>query len=122
MSVFLDSSLTEAMIHEGDFEIRITIHDANQIREALLKALRMSDIGDREALIAFTEPLPSWIDSDGRVMIGGWLLQLRKHQLVATYRLSQNEERAVGYAASVVKDVNGWRVAQVVPEKIRFRR
>ncbi len=120
----IDSSKAsqETEIRQGDAKVRITIDDAKQIRTALLDALRQSNLGDRDELIAFTEPLPAWIDSDGRVMIGGWLLQLRDRQVVATYRLSQNEERAVGYTALVTKDEKGWRVTRIVPEHIRFRR
>ena len=113
-------TLKEAKIRQGETEVRITSDDARQIRIALLDALRQSKLGDRDELVAFTEPLPAWIDSDGRVMISGWLLQLRNQQLVAIYRLSQNEERAVGYAAFVIKDDEGWQVTRIVPEKIRF--
>lgn len=112
----------EARIRQGDHEERITLADAQQIRDALLGALRQSQIGDRDELIALTEPLPAWIDADGRVMVGGWLLQLRNRQLLVSYRLSQNEERAVGYVAVVTKEGKGWRVLQVTPEKILFRR
>ena len=68
------------------------------------------------------EPLPAWIDSDGRVMIGGWLLQLKNSQLVASYRISTNDERAVGYTAQIDKEGNNWRVIRIVPEKVRFVR
>jgi hypothetical protein len=121
MSTVIFDTKKEATIREGDFEIRITIEDAREIRTALLHALKTSDIGDRDQLIASTEPLPAWIDSDGRVMIGGWLLELRDQELVATYRLSTNEERAVGYVAFVDKQRDAWRVTQITPEKIRFR-
>ena len=112
----------EATIRQGDTEVQITLDDAKQIHSALLDALRQSNLGDRAELIAFTEPLPAWIDSDGRVMVGGWLLQLRNRQLVASYRLAQNEERAVGYVASVRQEGKEWRVLQIVPEKVLFRR
>jgi hypothetical protein len=111
----------ETIIRQGGAEVYITIEDLKQIRIALLDALGKSQLGDRHQLIALTKSLPAWIDSDGRAMIGGWLLQLRKGQLVATYRLSINAERAVGYAASVVRENKGWRITQVVPEKIRFQ-
>lgn len=113
---------TEATLRQGDVEFRITLDEAKQMRTALLDALKRSQLGDRELLIALTEPLPAWIDSDGRVMLGGWLLQVRDSRLSASYRLSSNEERAVGYAASFDKTGNDWRVAQIVPEKIRFGR
>ena len=111
----------ETKIRQGDTEVRITIEDAKQIRIALLKALKQSQLADRDQLIALTKPLPAWIDSDGRVMVGGWLLQLRKGELVASYRLAQDKERAIGYVASVVKVGKDWRVPQIVPEMIRFK-
>lgn len=112
----------ETWIRQGDSEVLITIDDAIQIRSALLDALRQSKLSDRDDLIALTEPLPAWIDSDGHVMVGGWLLQLRNRRLIASYRLSQNEERAIGYAASVIRDGKAWRVPGIVPETVLFRR
>lgn len=100
----------EAILRQGSVELRISLDDAQQMRIALLDALSHSQLGDRDILIAFTKPLPAWIDSDGRVMLGGWLLQLKNAQLVASYRLSTNAERAVGYAASISKNGNTWRV------------
>lgn len=121
MSIDAFEGPTEARIIQGETELRITIEDAQEIRTALIDALRISELSDREKLIAFTEPLPAWIESDDRVMIGGWLLQFRNRELVATYRLSQNQNRAVGYAASVIKNGTEWLVTRIVPEKIQFR-
>jgi hypothetical protein len=112
----------EAILRQGGVEFRISLDDAQQMRIALLDALKHSQLGDRDTLIALTNPLPAWIDSDGRVMLGGWMLQLKNSQLVASYRLSRNAERAVGYSATISKDGNVWRVLQIVPEKIRFGR
>lgn len=121
MSANAFESSSETWIRQGETAILVTVADATQIRNALLDALRQSTLGDRDELIAFTEPLPAWIDSDGRVMVGGWLLQLRKGQLIASYRLSQNNERAVGYAASVIREGKNWRVPKITPELVLFR-
>jgi hypothetical protein len=112
----------EAIFRQDDMEITITLDDANQIRAALLNALKTSQLTEKKILIAMLEPLPAWIDSDGRVMIGGWLLQLRNSQLVASYRISTNDERAIGYTAQIDKEGNNWRVIRIVPEKVRFVR
>ncbi|MDY6992598.1 MAG: hypothetical protein SVR94_08350 [Pseudomonadota bacterium] len=115
-------TLPETTLRQGEIERMITLEDAKQIRKALYEALKHSDIGDREQLIALMQPLPAWINSDGKVMIAGWLLQLRQQKLVATYRLFQNAQRALGYIAFIVEDEQGWRIARIEPEKILFRR
>ena len=115
-------SLPEAKIQQGGVTVRITVDDAQKIRDALLAALKNSDLGDRDQLVELTTPLPAWIDADGRVMVGGWLLQIKNQKLVATYRLGQNAERAIGYSAIVIKSDQGWQVKQISPEKILFRR
>lgn len=114
--------MPETTLRQGEVEILITLEDAKQIRAALYDALRQSNIGDRDQLIAFMEALPAWIDSDGRVMIGGWLLQLRNYELVATYHLSKNAERSLGYIAFIVKEQHRWRITRIEPEKLVFRR
>lgn len=113
--------LTEARLRQGDTEILITIDDANEIHTALIEALKSSELNDREELIDSTESAPAWIDSDERISIGGWLLQIRSGGMVATYRISQDKARAFGYAASVIKDENHWRITQILPEEIMFR-
>ena len=115
-------SLPETVIQQEGIEIRITIDDAQKIRNALLMTLKKSDLGDRDQLIALTTPLPAWIDADGRVMVGGWLLHIKNQKLMLTYRLEQNEERAIGYSAPVIRGDQDWQVKIIVPEKISFSR
>lgn len=116
------ASKPEATLRQGGKEIHLTLAEAKLMRAALLESLRTSVLGDRATLLARTEPLPAWIDADDRVLLGGWLLQLRAGELVAAYQLSRNEERAVGYAATFVKEGTGWQVKAIVPENISFRR
>ncbi len=111
----------EIILSQGDMKYKITLDDAKLIRTSLINALKQSELGDKDFLIAMIDPLPAWIDSDGRVMIGGWLLQLKNSHLVASYRISTSKERAVGYIALINKTDNTWSVTQVMPEKIRFR-
>jgi hypothetical protein len=111
----------EAVLRDGPLEVRISSEDAKHMRVALLDALRRSRLGDRDQLLALTEPLPAWIDSDGRVMLGGWMLSMRKGVLVASYRLNQDAERAVGYAAELGKQDGQWRIVRISPEITRFR-
>lgn len=121
MSVPEIDSLKEATLKEGSASVPITKEDADKMRAALLKALEESELGDRDTMMAFAEPLPAWIDGDENVMIAGWLLQLRNQQLVATWWLSKDDDRAVGYSAYFLREKNGWRVTKIVPQKARFR-
>lgn len=114
-------SLQETVVKSGTGSVKITLVDARTIRQVLIKAIKQSDLGDRDALLAFAEPVPAWIPSEGLVLVGGWRLGVRNGQIVATYRLSQTEDRAVGYAAYVIKDREGWSITAIVPEKIAFR-
>lgn len=114
-------SRTEALLREGDLEVLITHGDAKAMRLALLDALQRSELGDRNTLLATATPLPTWIDSDGRVSIAGWTLQIRHQRLVAIHWLSRDQDRAVGYSAEFAKENGDWRVTKIVPEKIRFR-
>jgi hypothetical protein len=119
-AVEIDSA-EQTTLRQGGTTIRITREDATAIRTGLLKALRRSDVADRDELIAIAEPLPAWIDGDGRVMIAGWQLALRSQGLVVTQRLAQNCANAYGYLAKVEKRGSSWRVAAIMPEKIRMR-
>lgn len=102
-------------------DVTITLADARQMRTAVLDYVRQSDIGDKDELVKLTQATPAWIDPDGRVRAGGWVLEARGAQLMLACRISQNDERAVGYAAFVTRGPDGWKVLRVVPEKIRFR-
>jgi hypothetical protein len=112
----------EATLRYGQREVRVSLDDAKAMRELLLETLKSSKFGDKAVLVAATEPLPAWIDSDGRIMIAGWALRLAGEEFVASYQLARSAERAVGYAARFAKDEQGWHLLEIVPEKISFRR
>jgi hypothetical protein len=112
----------ETVIRHGGADMRITLDDAKSMRESLHDFLKKSDFGDKDQLLDDMKGIPGWIDSDGVVRPGGWLLESRGTDLVLTYRMNQNERRAVGYAAFVTKGATGWQVTKVEPAKIRFRR
>jgi hypothetical protein len=112
----------ETVLRHNGADVPITLDDAKSMRESLLEYLKKSDIGDKDQLIAATKYIPGWIDSDGKVRPGGWLLQSRGTDWVLTYRLSQNELRAYGYAAIVTKGAPGWKVTKIESQMILFRR
>jgi len=116
------TTATATVTYPAEHVTRIGLDDAKQMRSALLDAIKASRIGDRDQLLALTEPLPAWIDSDGRVMVAGWLLQTKNGVWVASFRLSVSQERSVGYAATFIKEGTVWRVIKLVPEKIRYNR
>jgi hypothetical protein len=112
----------ETVVRHNGVDVRITLDDAKSMRQSLLDHLDKSEIGDKALLIAATKNIPGWIDSNGKVRPGGWLLESRGTDWVLSYRLSQNEQRSVGYAAFVTKGATGWQVTKIEPEKIWARR
>jgi hypothetical protein len=103
-------------------EIVITLDDARALKVALLEHLKGSQIEDRDYLIRMTTQAPAWIDPDGFVRIGGWLLQPRGGSLTLTYRMPAGAESTRAYVAYPVKDKQAWKVDRLESERIRHRR
>ena len=115
-------SLESTTLHKGSSSLLVTLADAQMMRQAILNYLESSEIGDRVVLAAATLSIPARIRSEGSIDVGGWNLQVDNGHVEAVFRLSENEQRAVGYIASLTKNQGKWYVENIDPLKILYRR
>jgi hypothetical protein len=111
---------------EGN-DITLTVKDAKEMEAALLDYLASpaaSKIDDRDYLAQSTRGGPAFIDSAGVVRISSWVLQSRRYGLVLSFRMPHPEQapEVTAYLATVVREHDGWRVAEMSRERIRRRR
>jgi hypothetical protein len=112
----------KAIVQLDDREVTITLEEAQEIRRALKDYL---DSTKEE----FQPPLPkiigeAWIDGEGYIRMGGWLLESGGDNLVLTYRLpSQPIAFGYKYVATLEKDTgNKWKVRSISRAKLMFKR
>jgi hypothetical protein len=105
----------------GDREVSLTIGDARELKIALLRRLKAETVEDRDYLIRMTEKVPGWIDPDGFVRIGNWLLQAKKEALVLVYRMPSDTESSRAYTSRVERAPIGWSAAPLQSERVRLR-
>jgi streptomycin 6-kinase len=103
-------NLKRTLLHVGGRDLVVTQEDAKAIRAALLEWLRQSDREDRENLVRWTQG-PAWIDPDGTVRVGPWLLGAEGSGLVLRYR---EKERL--HTAAVSRDGGAWTIGRVTTE------
>ena len=112
----------KTVLHVTGRDHVITLDDARAMKDALLDELKRSKIEDKDYLVRMTTKVPAWIDPDGHVRIGGWLLQARGQALVLAYRLPQGPGVIRGYVAQLKQEPPGWKVLEILPERIAPRR
>jgi hypothetical protein len=109
----------EQMIVQIDKEqVTVTIKEAEAIKNALIAYLRTSTLEDRDYLLRMTEQVPAWIDPDGFLRIGAWLLQARGNSLLLTYRMQQGAPVVRLFAATLAKSSKGWIITDLREERI----
>ena len=114
-------SLERTVLRVGDADVSLTLDDAKAMRVALLNYLERSDYEDRDALIRWTQG-PAWIDPEGKVRIGPWLLGSEGKDLVFRYREPPGQYAAKAHKAFLTKNDGTWTVSNLVMERIRVRR
>jgi hypothetical protein len=112
----------QTVIHVGGREVVLTLEDARRLKTALMDHLKRSKVEDRDYLVRMTDKVPGWIDPDGRVRIGGWLLQARGDSLALTYRMPGGPGAIKAYTTRVTKEAEGWKLSDVSYERIAPRR
>ena len=114
-------SRDRTIIRVGDAEMSLTLDDVKAIQAALLDYLKKSDYEDRDALIGWTQGL-AWIDPEGKVRIGPWLLGSDEKSLFLRYREPPGQYAGKAHRAFLTKKDEGWTVTKLVMERIRARR
>ena len=96
----------------GSKPVVITIHDVQAIEAALVRALESSPLEDRDYLLQCTKG--GWIDGDGTVRIGPWVLAPRQNSLKLTFRMPglQTAPAINTYEAALDRD-DPWRVVSI---------
>ena len=113
-------SLDRTVLRVGDADVSLTLDDAKAMRAALLDYLKRSDYEDRDALIPWTGP--AFIDPEGMVRIGPWLLGSEGKEMFLRYREPPGELAGKAHRATLAKKDGTWTVSSLVMEKIRTRR
>jgi hypothetical protein len=108
-----------AIVRIADGETQVFLSQAETMRDALVIALRGSSLEERDHLLTLTEKAPIWIDPDGIVHIGPWLLQPRGHNLVLTYRPPSDAPVIRAYAATFARQGSKWLLQDLREERIR---
>lgn len=100
----------------------LTRGDAAEMREALLAYLQAAPpFEGRDDLLRRTQAVPGWIDPDGRIRIGGWLLDTRGGRLVLAYREPSNAPRLRVFVAPLIRTEHGWAVTELQEGSLRRR-
>lgn len=109
----------------GDF--RLAAADGEQMRDALVRYLR-TEPSVREIPL-LTPESSAWMREadeveidDGTMRVGAWLLQTRSGAPVLTHRSSAGGGFGFQYVAVLARGQQGWSVASLAWEKVRFSR
>jgi hypothetical protein len=113
-------SLERTALRVGDAELTVTLDDAKAIEVALVDYLKKSDYEFREELLRWTGP--AFIDAEGTVRIGLWVLGSRANDLYLRYRERPGQHMAIAHVASLSKKDGAWAVTNVVTEHLSIRR
>jgi hypothetical protein len=112
----------QVQIDVAGARLTVTRADVQAMKAALLAHLRQSDAEDRDLLVRMTERAPAWIDAEGAVRVGAWLLQPRESGLALTYRLPPGRDAGKAYAALLSRADGQWTVQKLLTERIRVAR
>lgn len=110
-----------AVYQIGGTELFVTLADAEAMRAALLDQLKQSSVEERDQLLGLTEKAAAWIDPDGYLRIGRWLLETRGSSLVLTFRLVSEATILTNYIARLETNSAGWSVTSLDVERALSR-
>lgn len=113
-------SLERTVLRVGDEDVTLTRADVAAIAAALREALKTSDHPERDELAVWSQG-DGWIDPDGSVHIGTWLLGAEGGGLVLRYREAVTEPATKAHRAEVEKKDGAWTVSKIAYERIRSR-
>lgn len=120
MSDHTADSLERTVLRVADQDVTITRADVAAIAAALRDALKTSDHPERQELLVWSQG-DGWIDPDGSVRIGTWLLSAEGGGLILRYRETVTEPATKSHRAVVEKKDGAWTVSRVAYERIRSR-
>lgn len=101
--------------------VTVTLDDARAMKDALLRALDASQVEHREHLIRMTASAPVWIDPDGVVRIGAWLLERAQDAMALTFPLPSGGALRLRCVARVERAEGGWSVTRIDLERAWLR-
>jgi hypothetical protein len=106
----------------GDTQVPLAAQDAGAIKAALIDYLTTWNGQDRDALLRDTASDPAWIDSDGDLRIGAWLLEADQEHLFLMRREPSGKYAGRAHVAHLGKTDKGhWVVRRIEIERIRVR-
>jgi hypothetical protein len=106
-------------------QIALTIEDAKAMNAALLAYLNAADasqVPDRDYLIQWSQG-PAFIDVDGALRIGIWVLRSEDEGLVLNCRMpaAEGAREKEEYVAALVRD-DVWRITRISAKYVRLLR
>ena len=111
----------QTMISLAGKNLTVTLDDAQAMRAALLAYLATSSASDRDDLVRMVRETPGWIDADGILRIGPWLLEARANSLVLSNRLPHGPTGGGNYVAYLEQVPNGWTISKLELERVKYR-
>jgi hypothetical protein len=114
-------SRPQTVVRVGDADVTITLADARAMRDALRTYLQGAEYEDRDALLERTQG-SAWIDAEGTVRIGVWVLGAEDDELYLRYREAAGQLAAKAHRATLQKKDGAWTVTALETERIRVRR
>lgn len=115
-------SLERTVVRVGDADVVITLQDAKEMQAALLGYLKASKYEDRGELMRWSQGPSVWLDPDGIVRIGPWVLGVEDREIILRYREPPAGDAAKAHKAYLAKKDGRWIVKEVLTERIRVRR
>jgi hypothetical protein len=109
--------MSQTTLRVGDVDVTLTLDDAKAIEVALLDYLKASDYPHRDSLIQWTGP--AFIDGEGDIRIGVWLLQANGKEMALWYREFLGPQGGWGHKARVTRQDGRWAIRDLVQVKIR---
>lgn len=117
------SGLDQTTITLGGTALTITIQDARAIKAALVGFLGGWKGEDREVLLRDAMSDTAWIDSEGDLRIGDWLLEANESHLLLRRRDSPGQFSVKAHVAHLSRTSEGrWAIERIERQHIRVQR
>ena len=115
-------SAERTVLRAGETDVELTFGDAQAIQAVLLEYLRQSEYPDRDELLKWSGP--PFIDEDGTLRIGLWVLgwDARNQTMYLRLRERPGQLMAKAHKATLARSEGQWAITDLGTERIRLSR
>lgn len=118
MFVDIENDSNHTIYEVGGEKIIITPEDAFGIRQALTQYIQQ--FSEQLSAYTHTELDEAWIDAQGKVRVGSWIMHEENDSLVLSKRIQMQQRRRIVYClkARLKRGDNGWFVRRIDVQNI----